>query len=583
MTDIHNWFDTAAGNNTGSTPNYPIEGMAPSSVNDTMREMMAALARWYADTNGTIDTGGTGNAYTITPSQTISSYARGQVFMAEADRDNTGSATLNVSALGAKSIIRPDGSAVGVGEIQSGGVYFFVYDGTAFQIIGSTPASLTLTSTTAVDLADADNVLNVGATTGEHLAMDGNDIQKKDNATTAGVLNLNRLGGNVNIGAQSGTGTFLGWYDTAVVIRGDAEGIRVQDTSGTSPRIFLADDSNTSLAHIRQASGQTQVANLNNGGTVALIADDGAGTPTNLLVGDPDGAVTAYFDGAVKLATQANGIDVGSGDNVSPDASGNGHLQISGLSYIGYVTLDGTAMYIGHNSASRNLVLQVNETDVLELGTALITAKQDLTVEGDQIDLDNSGAATEAVYLLRNSEGGVRFFTDGGDVHLRQVDSDGTSNPEDWIVANRNGSTDLYQNGTLKFRTALETFGGNGTGAKVVDGGGTEQPVGLHVTPIENTAVSTNLRLANTGFQIRCTSAVTVDMDTTTDSAPNGAVWIITNESGGNVSLTATGVVLTWLDGAGGQTGNRTVADGSYVTVTKRANGQYQVAGNGLS
>lgn len=46
MSDIKTWSTAAASNNSASPNGFP-EGMAPSGVNDSAREMMAAVRRWY--------------------------------------------------------------------------------------------------------------------------------------------------------------------------------------------------------------------------------------------------------------------------------------------------------------------------------------------------------------------------------------------------------------------------------------------------------------------------------------------------------------------------------------------------------
>ncbi len=46
MSDLKSW-NNAAGNNISASPNGWPEGMSPSGVNDSAREMMAAIRRWY--------------------------------------------------------------------------------------------------------------------------------------------------------------------------------------------------------------------------------------------------------------------------------------------------------------------------------------------------------------------------------------------------------------------------------------------------------------------------------------------------------------------------------------------------------
>lgn len=47
MTDVSSWSTTAASNNSASPDGFP-EAMAPSGLNDSSREVMAAVARWYS-------------------------------------------------------------------------------------------------------------------------------------------------------------------------------------------------------------------------------------------------------------------------------------------------------------------------------------------------------------------------------------------------------------------------------------------------------------------------------------------------------------------------------------------------------
>lgn len=48
MSDVSTWAITAAANNSAPPDGAP-EGMAPSALNDTMREFMAAVARFYRE------------------------------------------------------------------------------------------------------------------------------------------------------------------------------------------------------------------------------------------------------------------------------------------------------------------------------------------------------------------------------------------------------------------------------------------------------------------------------------------------------------------------------------------------------
>lgn len=131
MGNISTWATSAGGNDTGSPPDFPVQGMPPSTVNDTMRENMAAIARWYNDMAGSLDTGGSGNSYTLTTNNTHAARADQAVTVFRANRTNTASPTLNVDGTGARAIRFSDGSTMGAGAIQNGQMVAVVYDATS--------------------------------------------------------------------------------------------------------------------------------------------------------------------------------------------------------------------------------------------------------------------------------------------------------------------------------------------------------------------------------------------------------------------------------------------------------------------
>ena len=101
-----------------NTDRFP-EGMAPGDVNDAARALEGILARWEKDINGTLDSGGSSSAYTLTPNRTVSAYSDGQLFVFEANHTNSGAATLNVSSLGAKDIRKNGSDALVAGDIKN--------------------------------------------------------------------------------------------------------------------------------------------------------------------------------------------------------------------------------------------------------------------------------------------------------------------------------------------------------------------------------------------------------------------------------------------------------------------------------
>jgi len=162
------WSTTAATNsNADATINW-AEGQAPSTVNDSARAMMAALAVWYAQiSSGTIVTGtvgGTADAITLTNSPTVPSAQMkyGSKFMITPTGTSTSATpTLNVDGIGAKTI-QYRGGSLAAGDILAGVPIVLVYDGTNFQVITTVVSKvLSLGGTT---IGTSQNVTEVFAT-----------------------------------------------------------------------------------------------------------------------------------------------------------------------------------------------------------------------------------------------------------------------------------------------------------------------------------------------------------------------------------------------------------------------------------
>lgn len=121
------WSTTAGSNNTADANINWREGMDPRQVNDSSRAMMAALAKFLDDINGTIATGGTSTAYTATTNEGWTSLVDGMTLALRMSATSGASPTLNVDNLGAVAIQQAAGTAVETGALVSGSIYLFTY------------------------------------------------------------------------------------------------------------------------------------------------------------------------------------------------------------------------------------------------------------------------------------------------------------------------------------------------------------------------------------------------------------------------------------------------------------------------
>lgn len=138
-TGVKAWSTTAADNDDADSNINWLEGQAPSTVNDSARAMMAAIAAWrdligYGTVSaGTV--GGTGNAITLTCSPTVEARTAGRRYLFKAGAANTGGVTLTVDSTTAAGALQYLNTALVSGDIAQDDWLLVEDDGTNFQLL----------------------------------------------------------------------------------------------------------------------------------------------------------------------------------------------------------------------------------------------------------------------------------------------------------------------------------------------------------------------------------------------------------------------------------------------------------------
>jgi len=124
------WSKAAASNATADSTINWAEGQSPASVNDSARAMMARAAEWRDDVSGTITTGGSSTAYTLTSNQGFDTLAHmNGAMIAFVPHTSCGTTvTLNVDGLGAKPLRTSPGVDLQSGVLIQGTPYVAVYN-----------------------------------------------------------------------------------------------------------------------------------------------------------------------------------------------------------------------------------------------------------------------------------------------------------------------------------------------------------------------------------------------------------------------------------------------------------------------
>jgi hypothetical protein len=191
---FYKWSTTAATNSSADATINWAEGQAPSTVNDSARGMMAAAAKFRNDISGTITTGGTSTAYTVTTNQVFTTAAlmSGALICFIPHTDSGAAATLAVDGLTARAINVSTGVAIPTGALKTGTPYLvtYIHASTEFIMVGALDKSLLTavdivggTSLTAPDVLDSMAVYDVSVTANRKVLL--SDFYKTINGLTA--------------------------------------------------------------------------------------------------------------------------------------------------------------------------------------------------------------------------------------------------------------------------------------------------------------------------------------------------------------------------------------------------------------
>jgi hypothetical protein len=260
-TSVYSWSTTAGTNASADSNINWAEGQLPSTVNDSARAMMAAIAAMLRDQGGYTATGGTTTAYTLALSQTMPAAVPALVGF-RANATNTGACTLNVDGLGANPLRARTGVALAAGDIISGCNYVVTWNSSSSEWLLINPATINTIAG-----------LGTGVATAAATAVNTNGglLTAATAAIASGAIVTGAGSGTALTGTTPGTGvlTFLQTPSSA-----NLKAALTDETGSGGAAVFATGPTITGL---NLAAGSTSVAPINlTSGTNLTTATAGA-------------------------------------------------------------------------------------------------------------------------------------------------------------------------------------------------------------------------------------------------------------------------------------------------------------------
>ena len=256
-------------------------------------------------------------------------------------------------------------------------------------------------------------------------------------ATTDTLTNKTLTSPVLNTGS---VGTSLAFPDNAKALFGAGSDLQIYHNGSNS---YVSEE----------GTGDLLIRGSNN---IYLAKSDGSETYARF---EADGAASLYHNNAVKLATTATGVDVtgtvtadsltvqgnalvGLNQDISMDSGASGQLKLDGVGYGAAIALDTDAMNIYTNSASRDVVLGVDETEVLRVKPTGVEVTGVATVGGAKVKV----AGKETIWVPASA---MQPTTSNGCSALTTVET--TSGRPDLVVLDFDKDSDEFAQFSVAF------------------------------------------------------------------------------------------------------------------------------------
>ncbi len=310
------------------------------------------------------------DVYVFTLPETLVAYVEGLEVTIKSAYANTGPATINIDARGAKTIKTGAGSALVGGEILAGAPTKLCYDGTDFRIMTGAASVTDLSAHAALTAAHGATGAVVGTTNSQTLT--NKTIAFGSNTISATLAQLNSAVSDADVASLAGAETLTNKTITAGILTGDTTlpGSGQLSSAGflglgmTPVSILDITESSAGAASINVLNANAGVAAharvlLSNGTANGGIAHFGASFTTSNA---------NRQDGTQVFAAGAGGLTL----NTSVDQPI--YLAVNDTEAGRIVSTNGGTLLLGLTAASGTSKLQVSQADASEVSASFTSA-----------------------------------------------------------------------------------------------------------------------------------------------------------------------------------------------------------------
>jgi hypothetical protein len=470
LSDISSALTASIAYDGQTTPiaNLPMGGNKHTNVANSSVRTNYASAADVQDGSLTYLTSVSGtNTIVATGPVGVSAYVAGQVFRFISAGANTGATTININTIGAKAIVKLNGSPLTSGDIPSGAMVAVAYDGTSFQLqstlgvssfsAGATGFTPSTATTGAVTLAGVLGKLNGGT-----------------GALTASITFVSRTTNVVTITTSGVHGFVTGDYVTvaAVTNTGFNGNFTITGTPTTTSFTYAQTASNvsttadtgtvTDLSYVNLTTNVTGILYPNFGGTGTTTLPTG-----NLITGNATSAVTS-----VAPANNGQSLIVTTGSSVTAGAF------VIGATYT--ITAVGTTSFTSIGASANTVGIVFTATGVgsgtgtatlntWAAGSSIASSTTVASTSGTSIDFTNIPSWVKRISVMLNGVGnatGMNVVLGYGATPTYVVTGYSGSNivaNNGNVVAGNNASTGfgIYQNIGVTGMMTLTLLGSN--------------------------------------------------------------------------------------------------------------------------